>query len=189
MRTRLGIISAALITVWVLAFALPANAFKHQNSPENLKALFEAIHKATSTGDGQTAAKLSGPLFPDEKSLRQALREDVPQETVDAILALHKKYLGSIPIEEIFVADPANKEVKVHGAKTEDIALNKKGTIVFQEFPGGAVRLAKTILRPGVIFYEVELVKPGSERGMKYHLFYWDGSGWSMIGPAWRALR
>jgi hypothetical protein len=43
-------------------------------------------------------------------------------------------------------------------------------------------------LRPGVTFYEVEFLEPGKDAGMKYHLFYWDGKQWSMLGPVWRAL-
>jgi hypothetical protein len=147
------------------------------------------MRKAHATGDVQAARALTEPLFPDEERLRKGLREDVSGETVDRILALHRKFMSSIPLEKLFEADPANTEVQVHGATTEEIALNKKGTIVYQEFPGGAVDLAGSILRPGVMFYEVELLKPGQSRGMKYHLFYWDGSGWSMLGPAWRALK
>ncbi len=45
------------------------------------------------------------------------------------------------------------------------------------------------VLRPGVKFYEVEFVAPGSDSGMKFHMFYWDGSAWKMLGPAWRALK
>ena len=37
-------------------------------------------------------------------------------------------------------------------------------------------------------FYEVEFLEPGKDAGMKYHLFYWDGKQWSMLGPVWRTL-
>ena len=33
-----------------------------------------------------------------------------------------------------------------------------------------------------------ELVIAVAEMGMKYHLFYWDGRQWTMLGPVWRAL-
>jgi hypothetical protein len=60
--------------------------------------------------------------------------------------------------------------------------------VVFAKFPGGAVKLAGQILRPGMTFYEVEFLEPGKDSGMKYHLFYWDGKQWTMLGPLWRAL-
>jgi hypothetical protein len=45
------------------------------------------------------------------------------------------------------------------------------------------------VLRPGVTFYEVEFLQPGQPRGIKYHLFYWDGRRWAMLGPVWRSAR
>jgi hypothetical protein len=38
-------------------------------------------------------------------------------------------------------------------------------------------------------FYEVEFVPPGKDLGMKFHLFYWDGSQWTMLGPVWRVIK
>ena len=189
MNRRTASILATIFTLVLLLYGGEARAFQHDNSAENLKSLFQNMQQAQAAGDVQTVRVLTEPLFPDEKRLRQGLRDDAPAETVAAILALHGKFLSDIPLEKIFAADPAKTEVQVHGATTEEIARNQKGTIVFQEFPGGAVDLANSILRPGVTFYEVELLEPGQSRGMKYHLFYWDGSGWSMMGPAWRAWR
>ncbi len=39
------------------------------------------------------------------------------------------------------------------------------GSIVFKEFPGGAVELAKNLLRPGLTFCEVEFLEPGKDAG------------------------
>ena len=61
--------------------------------------------------------------------------------------------------------------------------------LAFKEFPGGAKRVAELALRPGMTFYEVEYLEPGKNTGMKYHLLYWDGKQWSMLGPAWRVLK
>jgi hypothetical protein len=49
--------------------------------------------------------------------------------------------------------------------------------------------MAEQILRPGMTFYEVEFLEPGKEYGVKYHLFFWDGKQWTMLGPVWRALQ
>jgi len=94
---------------------------------------------------------------------------------------------------EKFIADNTDKipeanrtEVQVHGATTEEIAEYKQDSVPFKEFPGGAQKLAQSVLRPGTKFYEVEFLEPGKDAGMKYHLFFWDGASWRMLGPAWR---
>jgi hypothetical protein len=79
--------------------------------------------------------------------------------------------------------------VKVHGATTEEIVTYAQGSVVYSEFPGGTRRIAERILRPGMTFYEIEFLEPGKEYGMKYHLLYWDGRQWTMLGPLWRALQ
>ena len=71
------------------------------------------------------------------------------------------------------------------GKPTEELATNAGSG----EFPGGARRVAKAILKPQTTYYEVEFVKPGHSAGMKYHLFFWDGSAWCMLGPVWRRMK
>ena len=65
----------------------------------------------------------------------------------------------------------------------------REGSVAYKEFPGGTKRVAELALRPGVTFYEVEYLEPGKSAGMKYHLLYWDGKQWSMLGPVWRVLK
>lgn len=45
------------------------------------------------------------------------------------------------------------------------------------------------MLKPGLTFYEVEVTEPGKQMGTKFHMFFWDGSAWKMLGPAWRAFK
>lgn len=95
------------------------------------------------------------------------------------------------PVSErdvVKLAKPEQKNVQVHAAKTEDIIKYREGSVAFKEFPGGAKKAAEAVLRPGMTFYEVEFLEPGKDAGMKYHLFYWDGKQWSMLGPVWRVL-
>jgi len=35
----------------------------------------------------------------------------------------------------------------------------------------------------------VEISEPGKDKGTKYHLFFWDGASWRMLGPAWRVVK
>ena len=165
--------------------------FKQTNSADNLKALFDELYKARSANETSKAAALTRGLLPDETRIRKGLRDDADPESVKRIVTLLQ---GLTPSDEttmarVLGADPANTEVQVHGATTEEISRYERGSSAFNEFPGGAQRLAREILRPNTTFYEVELLKPGNDAGMKFHLFFWDGSQWTMLGPIWRALR
>jgi hypothetical protein len=200
MRTLRWSALAAAVLVGALCAAVPAAvlageaSFAQENSPENLQQLFRAIRAARDAGDTATAAALTRGVLPNAARLKKALRDDVPTETVEKILAFYARVAS--PEDEklaaLLATRPERTEVAVHGATTEEIAASAQGSAVLDEFPGGAVRLAEEdggILRAGVTFYEVELLEPGRDRGMKYHLFYWDGERWTMLGPAWRALR
>jgi hypothetical protein len=162
--------------------------FRQENRPENLKALLETIHHLIYVKkDARSATALLVSLLPNEERVRKALRDDLAPETLRKILDIHKQFrLLATNINELAGMD--QKMVKVYGATTEEIAMNARGSVVFAEFPGGAVRMAEQILRPGMTFYEVEFLEPGKEYGMKYHLFFWDGRQWTMLGPVWRAL-
>jgi hypothetical protein len=158
--------------------------------PEKLKNLFETIHNLIYVKkDTRSAAALFASLIPNEERVRKALRDDVPPEISRRILDMYKEV--ALPNETNIngLAEPEQKIVKVHGATTEEIAMPTRGSVVDAEFPGGAVGIAKQILRPGITFFEVEFLGPGKESGIKYHLFFWDDRQWTMLGPVWRALR
>ena len=166
----------------------PQEGFKQENKPENLKALFERIHKANGEGDARGADALARPLFPDFDRARRGLRPDLPKDAVEP-LAEYFRQFTRIPDGQAgraFRAEKSQTQVNVHGALTEEIISYAKGSTAFQEFPGGSRRVAETVLKPGVTFYEVEFVEPGKNEGMKYHLFFWDGERWTMLGPLWR---
>ena len=184
--------------IWlgVLAFAISLSAvqagaasFRHENKPQNLKALFDLMHQAVhAKQDVKQATALFQSMMPDEPRIRKALKDTVPAETTRAILEMHQK----MPVTEDSVrklARAEQKEVQVHGATTEDIVRYREGSVAFNEFPGGAKRVAEVALRPGMMFYEVEYLVPGKDSGMKYHLIYWDGRQWTMLGPVWRVMK
>lgn len=157
----------------------------------NLQKLFKKLKAAVKRGETKTAAAITRGLFPSKARLRRGLEKGVDSKIVDKIVAMHRRFSRApdAVMAKMLAGRPQQTEIRVHGAKTADIAANRRGSIVWKEFPGGAVRAAKTILRPGIRYYEVEVVKPGKDSGMKYHLFYWDGRQWSMLGPVWRASR
>lgn len=165
-------------------------AFRHENKAVNLKALFEQLHRAISTGDVKKAAVLTRTLLPDESRIRKALKDDISPDIVNRIVAFYKSRMPTADSElaKVFYAKPENTQVNVYGATSEEIARYEGGSIAFNHFPGGSKRIAE-MLRPRLTFYQVELVKPGESAGMVYHLFFWDGAHWTMLGPAWRMVQ
>jgi hypothetical protein len=170
---------------------LAENRLSEMEGPENLKKLFETIHNLIYVKkDTKSAAALLASLFPNEERAKKALRDDIPPETLQKIFDYHKQLrslMGETNLNDL--ARPEQKIVKVHGATTEEIISYAQGSVAYTEFPGGARRIAGQIFRPGMTFYEVEFLEPGKDYGVKYHLFYWDGRQWTMLGPLWRALQ
>jgi hypothetical protein len=161
--------------------------YAQKDDPDNLAGLLATIVAAADAGDTKKAAALTRGLIPDEAAFRKAFAADVPP----AFLARLLKTVMRVPADDAALAgaihrgDPSQTEIKVHGATPEEIREGK--TPAAGEFPGG-VKDNVALLRPGLRFYEAELVAPGEQFGMKYHLFFWDGSQWRMLGPIWRSL-
>lgn len=166
---------------------------KPENTPENLKALFVQLRASVIAKDYKTAAALAKSLFPTEERMRVALKDFVKADDISRFLAPINKFK---PAEDdlegwakLFSTDPNRSEVQVHAATTEELEAYEKGSIAYKEFPGATKNLAGLVLKPKMTFYEVEYVVPGENLGMKYHLLFWDGKTWCMLGPIWRALR
>ena len=184
--------AAIVFTVLMgLASAVTGADFKHENKPQNLQALFERIHQEVhAKKDPAQAIALFRAMMPDEMRVRKALKEKIDAGTVQKITDMHRKLNANMNPEGIAkIARATQKVVRVHGASTEDIARYSEGSVAFKSFPGGAKTVASQSLRPATTFYEVEYLEPGKDSGMKYHLIYWDGKQWSMLGPVWRALK
>jgi sortase (surface protein transpeptidase) len=174
----------------VAAIFLSASAFG-QNTADDLKKQFTAIQAAINTGKKDDAASLTKALLPDAARLKKALSDQVPEANIAKVLEMYAGLTKNPAAVGMLLAVPsARSEVKVHAATTEEIAKYADGSVAFNEFPGGAKNLATSgTLRPGVTFYEVEATEPGKSAGTKFHLFYFDGAGWAMLGPVWRVLK
>jgi hypothetical protein len=183
------LIALALGTSFTACSVAGDTSFKHENNPENLKALLESLHQTIHVDkDGTQGVAVFHSLIPDEARARKALRDDVPPESMRLITGFYRDVVV-LEEEADKLARPEQTVVEVNAATTEEIASYQKGSVAFSEFPGGARWVAETVLRPGVTFYEVEFLEPGKDDGMKYHLFYWDGEQWTMLGPIWRVLK
>jgi hypothetical protein len=164
-------------------------AWKHENSKANLQALFEAIVAARKAGDASRAAALSKSVLPNRESLVKLLSEKASAELIDACVSLIGKLIerSSDRLAELFVARPEAANIKIHEASAAEIIAFEKGRTAFEEFPGGARRVA-ALCKPDQKLYEVVISKPGENSGVKFHLFFWDGMRWCMAGPIWRAI-
>ncbi|MFT5524656.1 MAG: hypothetical protein ACI9HK_002618 [Pirellulaceae bacterium] len=156
----------------------------------DLEFLFQLLYLANNDDDSQEAARIIKKMFPDASVVKAALSPEASADFKKALAAMYDKIRPAADDQKSWIGlmnPPSERnEIKIYGATTEEIIANKG--VVAKEFPGGAVELAKSALRMGIRFYEVEMVQPGEESGTKFHLFFWDGIQWRMLGPAWRAL-
>ncbi|HSI85248.1 MAG: hypothetical protein ACAI35_18020 [Candidatus Methylacidiphilales bacterium] len=180
-----------------VATPVPDGAFAKQDTAKvmsqeelerSLQVVINELLDAQTRGDAAAATRITRALLPDGARLKEALHPEIDSATREKILALHAKLpKDDASLAKLLAAKPGQTVVAIHGSTTEQLAAYKEGTTAFAEFPGGAQKLAQgKVLKPGQTFFEVEFLAPGSDKGMKYHLFYWDGNSWSMLGPIWR---
>jgi len=194
--------SDARLAVWT-ALALCVGCAKKQEPAQNgapvgvmkdgkegLAAFFAASHAACTGKDFKKGRELALSVIPTKEQLAKILKEDVAAAQLDKLVDQYKEMPQTDEAAAcIFYPGQGRTQITVHASSVEDLAAYKEGTPSFEEFPGGARKLAETYLRPGRTFYEVEVTEPGKDTGTKFHLFFWDGTGWRMLGPAWRVLR
>jgi hypothetical protein len=161
-----------------------------KDGAEGLKAFFEQSHAACTGKDYGKGKAMVMSVIPTQDGLKKVLKDDVPADQLDKLVDQYKELP---PTDEkaacIFYPGDGRTEIKVHASSVEDLIAYKEGTPAFEEFPGGAKKLAEKVLKPGNTFYEVEVTEPGKDTGTKYHMFFWDGGQWRMMGPAWRVFR
>lgn len=177
-----------------LALVAPAGCrdkvagFEQRDDPRNLEALWQTVQRRFGKGDLEGGAALIRSTLPDRAALSRALRPSVDPHVVERLQDMYQK-LSSLDAQAIARGlKPQRTKVRVRAASGRDIATYEDPAVK-AAFPVGARQVAAAILRPGVTFYQVELLEPGADKGTKFHLFFWGGSRWRTLGPAWRALR
>jgi hypothetical protein len=157
---------------------------------EGLAAFIDRTRGACAAKDIAKAKALVLGAIPTTEDLKKVLNETVPAETIDKLVAIYKELPPSDEkVACLFSPDLARSEVRVYGSSVEELIAYEDGSLAYKEFPGGAKDVAEKALRPGGTFYEVEVTEPGKDSGMKFHMFFWDGQGWKMLGPLWRAFQ
>ncbi len=174
-------------------FARPRATPATDPRARELQSLFGDAVAAGRAGDLRRLEGLARGLYPLPERIGGALRPDAPPGMIRAV---HAMYAAIKPPEgdtaawaRLFPIPSDRTEVRVYAATTEEIAANDPGGTVDLEFPREAVGAAKSVLAPGVRFFEVEVVKPGEDAGTKFHLLFHDGEAWRMLGPIWRVNR
>ncbi len=192
MRILLGIALSLFVSVGVACKEHKRNSDDDgvQYGPESadLMSHMKDLRAAAKAGDTKKASNLTMLLLPDDDDLRMALRENTNSE-FKKIAELHRHFIPKTDFAaaNMFGDRPEQSEIQIHGLTTESLA--RKGTsATHQEFPSSIPKLAKTVLRPKMKYYEVEFLEPGQNVGTKYHLFFHNGKNWKMLGPIWRVL-
>lgn len=185
---RRGLLCLALAILAAAGCRDRVAGFEQRNDPKNLEALWHTVLERVDGGDVEGGAALIRSTLPDRAALSRALRSSVDPHVVERLEAMYQK-LGALDAQAIVRGlSPERTRVRVRAARGRDIAAYEDEAVK-AAFPVGARQVAAAILGPDVTFYQVELLAPGADKGTKFHLFFWDGSRWRTLGPAWRALR
>ncbi len=86
----------------------------------------------------------------------------------------------------VITADPANTELKLSSATTDDIA--KWTPQVEADFPGGYKKVA-TYFKPGLTVYRWKYTKPGEPLGMAYDGLIYVNGHWAWFPKPWRVSK
>jgi hypothetical protein len=157
---------------------------------EGLAAFIDRTRGACAAKDIAKAKALVLGAIPTTEDLKKVLKETVPAETVEKLAGVYKELPPSDEqVACLFSPDPTRTEVRVYGSSVEELIAYEDGSLAYKEFPGGAKDVAEKALRPGGTFYEVEIAEPGKDAGTKFHMFFWDGQRWKMLGPLWRTFQ
>lgn len=176
-----------------LALALPAMPVRAQTDAgaEALIAQIIVIRESLASGDQATAAAETRKLLPPEESLRGLFVEEADPDAIDRIVAFHGKLAGAPEevLAKVFAAKPEQTETKAYGVTVEELTSDEPPEVVTEEFPLGAIEVARLLKDGSLELYELEFTEPEQDLGKKYHLFYFDDEQWRMLGPVWRMLR
>jgi len=88
--------------------------------------------------------------------------------------------------KSVIGADPANTELKLFKATTDDIKAWTHD--VEMDFPGGYEKV-KDSFKPGLTVYRWKYVKPGETLGMAYDGLIYVNNHWAWFPKPWRIAR
>src|SRR5688572_20943247 len=128
----------ALFGACLLFSALPclgADAFKHENKPENLQAIYTTLHGLIHGRDYETGAALLPTLMPTEEGIGKALKPDVSDEIFQKVWGMHKSLVAPNETSIRTMSKPEQTEIDVQAASTEELSKYEKGSQPYKHFP------------------------------------------------------
>jgi hypothetical protein len=190
---------SALLAATLLAWAssacsgdAPANGSAAVVHPERLEDLAKAFQDARAVGDMKRLGALYRSMVPTTADLRRILRAGPATE--DFLAKFPGKDAGDVPdpkpgaVGLFSPGDPKRAETRTYSATTEEIVAYAKGTVAFEEFPGGMRRFASAVAAPGRTWWVVVIAAPGERGGMKYSTFTRLDDRWLVVVKPWNWL-
>jgi hypothetical protein len=147
-----------------------ADLSKYPGTEEGAKQLLTDIR----SGDAAAMTKSLRPTSADYKAVFTDEFADKAEKGYDQLWSDAKT---------VIAADPANTELKLSGATTDDIA--KWTPQVEADFPGGYKKVA-SFFKPGLTVYRWKYTKPGEPLGMAYDGLVYVNGHWAWFPKPWR---
>lgn len=151
----------------------------------------EATSKYPGTEDGAkqllTDLRTSADAAGMTKALRPTSTDYKAVFTDDFVTKAEQGYdkLWSDP-KSVIAADPANTELKLSKATTED--LKAWTPAVKNDFPGGYEKV-KDAFKPGLTIYRWKYVKPGEDMGTAFDGLIYVNNHWAWFPKPWRIAK
>lgn len=157
---------------------------------EDLKAEVLRIREAMRLGKKALGLKRVKVILPSRDDVQIAFRKETAKEDLDKVAKFYKAWIpqDDEALAQVLKVDARYTQIKVYQASGAELKVYKTGSESWRHFPGACKRLAKSHLRDDQLYYEVEFLMPNATRGLKYHLFFWNGQAWTMLGAVWRVF-
>ncbi|MDX2149011.1 MAG: hypothetical protein SFZ23_15975 [Planctomycetota bacterium] len=168
---------------------VPLALSESKNSLRELVAVLLRAQHLYSLSDIEAAAAEAERLIPDAARLSMALGDAVTPEA----RAKLESHFAALPRakEKLVTMISGGKDaydVDILVATPEELKLDEPGSEAYGFADGARDAAVAGFLKPGLRFYQIEIREPGDRVGIRYSLFYWDGSQWTMLGPIWRVI-
>lgn len=156
----------------------------------DLKTEILRIREAIRLGQKAIGLRRVKVILPTIDSARAAFRKGTPKKDLEKVAKFYKTWIpqDDEALAQVLKVDARYTRIEIHQASGAELKAYKTGSIPWKHFPGACKRLAKSHLREDLLYYEVEFLLPEATRGLKYHLFFWNGQSWTMLGAVWRVF-
>ena len=114
-----------------------------KDGADGLKALFEASHAACTSKDFAKGKQIVMSVIPSKEHLKKLLKDDVADADLGKLADQYKDLPNDDSKAACVFAPDGRTEIKVYASTVEDLAAYKEGKPAFEEFPGGARKLAE----------------------------------------------